>query len=506
MATTLPDRLVVPSRDDLVAQWKSDVNFRAPAISTDVGTLPDIDANVEADIVLPVFKESSRQADVESLDGQNTTQLNATCRDAGIPTQLPASGSSGFVNVSTSAGGASIAAGQEIKHLPTGLRWTCAVSGLYTTDTPVPIVGVDTGPQTNMPFGTVLTWSSPPAGLLAQATVFENSDGSGLTGGADVETPDEQRNRIRNARAFPAVSGNDAAYQKAAIETPGIAIGAAFTIPAVLGSGTTALAFLLRPGSPGGTRIPNNVQIGIVRGYVTVQMAKDDSCSYPVVLADPIDLKLGVVWAQGAASWTDGSAAWPPASAGTYDYSVSVSVDSTHFTISTTDPGAIAPQAGLTIGFFVRANVVSSPDNVFVRKRIASVVGGSTGPWTIVVDTSNNSSDTTYTPVVGDRAMPWSDSLGLLSPPVVSFFDGLGPGEEFSVFFDDGYRQKRNPPDPKTWPKALTNKSLINVESLDAIEDVAIVSPSTPRDPAIGTPGVTIYLLTLRSLSVYPKA
>lgn len=504
MATTLPDRLIVPSRDDLTTQWKNDVNFRAPAISTDTGTLPDIDANVEADIVLPIFSESSRQADVETLDGQDSTQLNTTCRDLGIPTKLPATGSSGYVNVSTAAGGATIAQGQEIKHLPTGLRWTCAVGGVYTSSTPVPIVGTDMGPQTNLPFGTVLTWSSPPAGLLAQATVFRDSENRGLTGGADVETDDEQRNRIRNARAFPAVSGNDAAYQKAALETPGVALGAAFTYPCDLGSGTTSVAILLRPATSGASRIPNNVQIGLVRGYVTVQMAKDDSASYPSVLSSPVDLKLGVVWAQGAASWTDSTSAWPPAAAGTYDYAVSASVDATHFTISTTDPFAVAPQAGLTIGFFVEANVVASPDNVFVRKRILSVTGSN--PWTIVVDTANNASDTTYTPAVGDRAMPWSDSLALLSPSVVSYFDGLGPGEEFATFFDDGYRQRRNPPDPKTWPKSLTNKSLIGIEELDAIEDVAIVSPATPHDPPIGTPGVLVYLLTLNSLSVYPKA
>ena len=505
----LPDTLVLPTRADLVAQWKSDVNFRAPGVSTDVGTLPDIDANVAGDLLLPVFVESSRQADAATLAGQNSAQLDQTCKDFGLPTKLPAVGASGFVQVTTSVGGANIASGQEIRNLVTGFRYTVSIGGVYnsTGTSPnnlVPVVGVDTGPSTNVTYGTTLTWTSPPPGLLTQAAVFENSDGSGLSGGADIESDDEQRARIRNARAFPAVSGNDAAYQLAATQTPGLAIGAAFTYPACLGAGTTCLVFLLRPASPGAGRIPNTAQIALVRANVIGQMPKDDSASFGVVLSDPVDLKLGVVWAPGAASWTDGTGAWPPSSGGSYDYKVSAVTDATHFTISTTDPGAVKPQAGQTIGFFVLGNLVSEPDAAFVRKRILSVTGAN--PWVIVCDTANNASDTTFTPAVNDRAMPWSDSLAALVPAITSYFDALGPGEQFATFFDAGYRQRRSPSNPASWPSVLTNKALVPIEELTAIEDVAIASPSTPRTPAIGTPGVSAYVLMLRSFSVYPKA
>jgi hypothetical protein len=421
MSTTLPDRLVVPTRGDLVAQWKSDVNFRAPAINTDVGTLPDIDANVEADIVLPIFVEDSRQADVESLDGQDSSQLDRTCTDMGIPTKLPATGSSGFVACSLSAGGAFIAAGQEIRDLVTGLRWTCADQLASTRRHQQPRSRSSEsrhGPdRRTSPRGPCSRGASPPPGLLAQASVFENSPtGAGLSGGADVESDDEQRTRIRNARANPAVSGNDAAYQtRGACRHAGVAIGVAFTYPRRASArAPRASPFLLRPSSPGAGRIPNTAQIALVRANVIGQMSKDDSC---VVRRRPRRIR----WTSSSASCGRRAlrrgpmarAAWPTSAAGnTYEYTDRRRVtDSTHFVISTTDPSPVVAAGGADARA-LRARATSSRRLTRSSSESVSLSVTGSGPWTIVVDTSNNASDTTFTPRVGDRAMPWSDSLG----------------------------------------------------------------------------------------------
>lgn len=514
MPTTTPNKLVIPTRADLVTRYKNDFAYRAPGISTAEGTLPDIDANVTADLLLPVFTEASRQADANVLAGQDQAQLDQICTAMGIATNLPAVGASGYVVITTAVGGANIPAGAEIRNLNTGQRYQCAAGGLYNSNGAsanpnVPVTGVDVGPGTNVNANTVLQWTSPVLGLLPQATVFQNADGTGLTGGANQETLDEQRQRIINARAFPAVAGDDAAYQLAMTETPGVAIGAAFTYPAWAGPGVTCCMALLRPSVPGANQIMNAAQIGLMKAYVIGQMPKDDGAFFGVIIAQPVDLVLSVAWASNVASWADGGSAWPPSAATTYPYTISAASSPTSFSVSVGgDPNAALhpPSAGQTIALFVAANVTASPQNVFVQKRILSAtLNGGTGNYDIVVDTTNGASDLSYTPIIGQRVMPWSTSLAQLVSPIVTYFASLGPGEQQSSFFDSGYRQARNPPNPQSWPSALTAKALIAIEELDAIADAAIASPSTPFNPNIGVPGVSAYRLTLNSLSAYPK-
>lgn len=507
MPTTTPDKLAVPARSDLVSRYKSDFNFRAPQVSTAEGTLPDIDANVTADLLLPIWVESSRQADATALSGMNQAQLDAVCTAMGIPTNLPAVGSAGFVAVVTATGGANIPAGAEIRDLNSGLRWACAAAGIYNStgaspNNLVPVTGLDVGPQTNVAAGKVLTWTSPGPGLSSQATVFQNSDGSGLSGGSNQETTDEQRARITESRANPAVSANDAAYQLAMTKTPGMAVQAPFTWPCILGSGTTAAAGLLRPTSPGAGRIMTAAQVGLMKAWVVGQMPKDDSAFFVTVLPQAVDLVLAVTWAKGTASWADGGAAWPPRAAATYPYTVLANATATAFRVSTSDPGAVAPQPGQTVGFFVLSNLVTAPNQVFVQKRILSVTGSN--PWTITVDTTFAASDRSYAPASGQRVMPWSDSLIQLVQPVVNYFETLGPGEMLSVFFDEGYRQQRSPPDPQSWPMAVTTRMLVPIEELAAVQNVAIASPGTPFYPSVGVQGATVNLLTLNSISAYP--
>lgn len=507
MPTTTLDKLIVPTREDLVTRYKSDYSFRAPLISTAEGTLPDIDANVTADLLLPIYTESSRQADANTLAGMNSTQLDAVCVAMGIPTKLPAVGAAGFVIVSTSIGGANIPAGAEIRNLNTGLRYNCAAPGIYNSNgaSPtnlVPVTGVDTGPSTNVNSGVTLTWTSPVPGLSSQATVFQNSDGSGLSGGSNQESDDEQRARITESRANPAVSGNDAAYQLAMTKTPGMAVQAPFTWPAILGPGTTGVAGLLRPTSPGAGRIMTTAQIGLMKSWVIGQMPKDDSSIFIVILPQTVDMVFSITWAKGTASWTDGTNAWPPRTAVTYPYTVLGGATPKVFQVTTADPGAVAPQAGQTIGFFILGNLVSAPAQVLVQKRILSVTG--LNPWTITIDATFAASDVSYAPTTGQRVMPWSDSLSQIVSPVVDYFETLGPGEMLATFFDNGYRQQRSPPDPGSWPQAITTKMLVPIEELAAVQNVLIASPSTPFYPNVGVPGVYANLLTLNSISAYP--
>lgn len=500
----LPDALVVPTRDAILATWKRDIQIAATrggiTIAVADGALADIKGKVFADSMLPLYGEAARQANVGTLDGKTGTELEQEAIDSGLPGRLAAAGASGFVTIAGATGGGYITAGAEIRNLATGKRYQALVSGLYKPGDLVTVSGIDTGPTSNVDAGTILTWTSPPPGIDASATVFADSDGNGLTGGRDVETDAEIRARIRASRANPAASGNDAAYQTAATATPGVGVQAVFTYPAIVGPGSSCLLFLLRPAASGDSRVPNNAQIGLVKGYVTGQMPKGDSVTYGTVIEQATDVTLTIVWATGVAQWTDGSP-WPPYDAAcSYTIGGPGTISATTFPVVGSGSSRVAPQAGQTCALFDRTNLV------FVRKRILSLTGAGTivSPWQIVVDTTDNASDTQFAPSSGDLVSPWSDSLNTVAPLVAAYFDGLGPGEQVATFFDQGYRQRRSPPDPQFWPASLTTKALIPVLQLASVGDAEIKSPALPYSPTTGTPGVSSNMLTLGRLQILP--
>jgi hypothetical protein len=178
---------------------------------------------------------------------------------------------------------------------------------------------------------------------------------------------------------------------------------------------------------------------------------------------------------------------------------VTAATSPTSFTLGTSNgiyTGAQQPVVGQTIGFY------DSPNFTFRHKRILNVAG--TGPWVITCDTTNNASDASYAPVVGQRACPWSDSLDAPVAGVLAYFDTLGPGEQVSTFYDEGTRQRRQPQPPAFWPHRITTRGLIDAITSPEVEDVDVLEGDGVT-PSVGTPGVLSRLLQLRWLSVFPK-
>lgn len=503
MAEKLPDKLVVPTRADLIAQFLADVRWRAPNTGIADGQLANIDAAVIADMLLPVYGEAVRQDAGLGLDDKEGAALEQVAVDRGLPARLPATGAAGFVIPDVGTGGAFIPADTICKHKDTGAQYRVVLSKLYLSGDPVPVVGITTGPSTNQAALTVLQWVSPPAGLGINAQVFRNSDGSGLYGGHEAETEQALRARIRASTANPAVSGNDAAYQLATQQTPGVAVQAAFTYPCIAGPGTTSVVFLLRPTNPGDNRVPNATQVALARAWVTGQMPKDDTCSWATITTVSVTPILKVRWAQTVAAWLDG-VTWPPYDADTYvidgPSSPGGAPSPTAFAVKSATGSPVTPQAGQSIALFDRTALK------WRRKTILSVTGAAS-PWTITVDTTNGASDTSYTPADLDPVSPWSDSLDLLTLPVASYFDTLGPGEELNTllgpFYDEGYRQRRSPVSPQFWPSVLTSHMVRGVEDLAAVESVTVASPAIPVDTPGGTAGTVAKLYVLGQMAVY---
>lgn len=496
----LPDQLTVSSRDDLVARFLADIAFRAPTVAVGQGLTPNIDAVMVADAVLPILGEAVRQGEGIDLDNLSGDALQQEAVDSGLPAQLPAVGATGYGVVSASIGGGNAPTGLIAKHPTTQAKYKVVVGGVYADGDPIQLVSVDTGPQTNLEAGTILQWVSPPIGFNLYVTVQADSNGDGLIGGRDAETDEEIRQRIRDARANPAASGNDAAYQDAARKTPSVPSVAAFTYPAIGGPGTTCVAILVRPSKLGASRIPTAAQLTLVRGNVIGQMPKDDSSAFVVVIEVPTSVIVQLDWAQGNAKWTDNQP-WPTYDAGgNFVVQAAPTPTPTSFTVLTAGAQS-APVVGQTIAVFDRANLR------FLPKRIVSVSGAN--PYALTFD-SGGGSDTTFVPSTGALISPWSDSLAQLPDLLATYFETLGPGEmkDFLVtpFFDDGYREKRNPPSPQYWPNEITERILVPILELASVEGAKIASPSLPAITPVGVLNTSVNLLTLGDVAVFPKS
>lgn len=505
MPEQLPPDFPTPDRDALVLAYKRDVRFYSNgAYSTEEGTPPDIDARVLADQLVPGYLQVRRSADNLVLGAASGDAAEAWALANGLPGRIPATGARGYVVLGAATGGTTLFEGDELKVNGTQLRYRCTRTATFFHGQLVSVQGIDTGPGTNQPPGTRLTWTSPRPGCNAEAVVWADPNGAGLAGGRSQETDEEIQARVIEAKRNPPSAGNDAQIQ-ALVKAAGVALGIpvqqAFTYPAILGPGSTGIVFTVLPDRLGGSRLPTGDQINAIEAWVKEQLPGDDSLFFGSLVASPLDLALRVQWRQGAASWAD-LVPWPAFYTGvnalvvrTVTSPLACSVGRTVLSYA----GVVAPLVGQTLGMF------DAEARVFRRKRIATVTG--TGPWALTFDSTADASDTMYTPVLGQRVCPWSDSLNLLVAPLLQEFGRFGPGEQVATFFDAGTRQRRQPPPQRQWPSRVGARVINGAQDLVAVADAALVVPepgALPLITPVGSPGTLSYLRTLRDLAVFP--
>lgn len=494
----LPAGFVAPTRGAIRDRFQKDYLLRQPGSPTGEGSQAFIDGSVIADTLMPIYADAVSIGRGANLADMTRAQLMAECKALGIPEELPESAGSGFVLIVASAGGVYIDTGRELKDEGRNLRFHCAVADTYFNGKAIPVIGTDLGPTTNIPALTVLKWTNPPSGLGSQATVQADADGNGFTGGRKAEEDDDIRQRIMTTRGDPPAGGNVAQIRtlvKEAGKALGIAVQDVFVYPAITGSGHYSYVFTLRPGKAGGTRIANAIQIAAVRAYIQHELPEDDGIFAAEIIEESVTCKLGVKWASTAVGWTDAQP-WPIYADAYY---VSTSTSAVSFIVtSAAGAAATAPQVGQTFAFYDKAN------GKYARKRILTATVGAAGVYTIVVDETNNSSDVNFKPAVNDGLCPYSPSMDLLVAPMLAETDTLGPGEQESDFFDEGYRQRRQPEDPIEWPIALRHNALDSVDDLAQIHDVTWLAPTIPYVIAVGVAGVSSNILAVGSLLAFP--
>lgn len=491
-----PGVIVTSTRDEVRDRYVRDYALRVPEADVGEGTQPYVDGSNAADAIAPIYADAvtiGRGTNLATSAGEWLLTIGAN--DDVYP--RPAVGASGFVTITASNGGTNIQQGTELRDRIKGTRYTISTTALYLSGDSAPVQGLDTGPATNRDAGAILEFTAPPPGCGQYATVAAQSDGSGLTGGRPADDDRALRQLISDKRANPPASGNDAQYQQLVRITPAISIQQVFTYPAIFGPGTIAYVFTLNPAGPGRTRVPNAAQIAATEEWVKGQLPADDSAFACELAEYPSQVLLRVSWTSGAPTWVD-AAPWPPYVAGDVVRVASFPTPLLGSFRLYTGTSTTAPQAGQTIGFY------DSASGTFKRIRIGSVTVVTPGlAWTIVPDRTNNASDAAFIPTAEDPASPWSESLNLVAPAVISYFDGLGPGEQAATLPDPGMRQRRQPPSPTRWPSVINNRILQPVFAVSAVQDADVLFPAVPYQTPTGTRGVLSYLLTLERLACY---
>ena len=473
------------------------IKIRNPPADTGPGNQPYIDASAHADSSVGLYHDAQLIGDATNTKTARGTWLDRRLDAAGL-SRDPATGASGFVIAQASIGGGTIQKDDELKELNSGTRYKVLVTGLYQNGSLVPVEGIDTGSETNLAPGTVLVWSAPRPGIGPRATVFQQEDGTGLSGGHPAESDEDCQAKLDDAAKNPPAAGNDAEYQRVIEKTPGIAVQKGFTFPCIKGASTMGACFTLRPPAPGGSRIPNAAQIAQVLANLIATEASDDQIFLAQLLESLVSIVYRVSWSRRAPTWVD-IAPWPTFVTGLTLVTNSITPTPTSCQLqgTTSQPD---PVVGQTIGLYDRTA------QTFRRKRIAAVSINSAGlNWNLTFDGTNQASDITYVPVVGQIASPWSDSLQQVVSPTLAYVDGFGPGEQVSSFPDPGLRHRRQPEAPEQWPNTVTNRITDPLFGLSAVQDVALAAPTVPYATPVGAPGTLSYLLTLGDLAVYPQ-
>jgi uncharacterized phage protein gp47/JayE len=505
-----PARMVVPTREQQIASYKRDYGLRDPNANVVTLEQVDVDARVLTDQLLPIMAQARSAGDALTYLNQSGDDLDNTWAPRGLP-RLLANGASGPVQISASEGGGPIFKDDELKDLNTGFRYKCLATNLsYQDGDPVPVVGIDVGPQTDVAPGTRLTWSRNRPGIGPTAVVLDQGDGTGLSGGRSREQDDSYKQRIADFTANPPAAGNPAEVVNKT-EKAGVApVEKAFAYPAILGSDTTGVVFLLKPSKPGANRIPSEIQRAAVEGIVVGQFPGGENYVFPTVLGEAYDLAIQIRWVSGA-GWKD-LVPWPPeADQGAGRIVVSgTPTSATAFVLRTDDDdytGVPAPQVNKSLAFY------DAERRKFSRKTIATVTG--TGPWTITCSTTLGASDTAYTPTTGQACCPWAEALDATIEPILLAFDRLGPGEmvENADFLLDGQRQRRFPSiDSADWPSSIGPLDFVDLKQVPQIANLGSVTFSKVGgvfendviSPTVGTPGVTAYLLKVGNISLFP--
>jgi hypothetical protein len=514
--TDFPSDLTAKSRSQIVQEYTRDMSIRmsqvgVPNLDTTPGSHTWVLGTTLADTL------NASQANQTIIARRNLikqtfgVKLDEYGNSRGLP-RLQGGRSFGTVRITTSTGGTTIGAGNvNVANPGNAVQYTVVTPATYQNQSLVTIRSVNLGSDTNAPPGTKLRFSSPSAGLAPDCVVVADANGNGLTGGGDIETDEDYQDRLIDDLRNPQGNGNRSEVRTLIHETSpnykesrpghGVPIECGFVYPCALGPGSIAFSFTV-PGI-GVNRIPSGAQLSAVESYIKSYIGEDYSVFTLAMGIDPNAAALSpaatLKFSPNVLSWADLDP-FPRYFTSTQGFPIIGAVTSaTSFQVAyqSSYSGVLQPRVGQTICFY------NNSMRKFIPKRIASFVG--TGPWTITVDTTNASSDTTLLPSPNQYVMPYATKLDEFANLVMSRYDKLGPGENVATLIaaDPEKRGRRFPESNIAFPFFVGTDIFQDVQARDDVDSV-IPLAGTNITTTIGSPGTLVYLVLATDLGLYP--
>ena len=374
-----------------------------------------------------------------------------------------------------------------------GLRFKVVSTTAAGDGGAVPIIGVDVGKRTERVEGAKLTWSAPPAGSDATATVGPG----GLVNGADADDDARLRRRLQDSLRHPAVSGTWAHYRQWAESHA--AVQAAFVFPAARGPATVDVAYTVAATVDNGwSRIGSAALTLAVSGLIVAADPEHVDVFTQAVAETPVDVVLRIQAPLPAGDGGKGGG-WIDATSQHWPRYYAVAPHATFLAAAPSTPTAIKVDVGDVANVpFVGASIAiwSSSAKRFEHTRIKTVtlVGGTVYDLTLfdAIDTSVLQVD--------DWISPDAEKLDDYALTLLEQFATLGPGEETN----DALlipRALRHPLAAESWPSSLTSANVGQLSVAHSeIAHVAVVTPALPVMPSTVTPP---RVLSLSKLALY---
>jgi hypothetical protein len=384
---------------------------------------------------------------------------------------------------------------------PAGLRYQV----LITVTTPgggtaaLTLIGIDTGPQTNLVNGTELTVDlNPPLGGQPKGLATQD-----FTGGLPEESDADYAKRIRDTVRHKQGAGNNA-QMRAWARQASTAIQDAYVYACALHAGSVLVAITQRRGSTVG---PNAMVANVATmASATAYLVPPGSTTVParpfvvVTSFTPVAANTIVELSQpkgNASGWHDVSP-WPGYTAAVS--SITALVDQQHFSIHSDIvlPGGAGSLTGADAPHLMAWNAATSRFEALV---VTSVTSSGGGVFAVVL-----ASAPTTTLAVGSWISPDMARREVLGETAEQYFDGLGPGEVIDIATDTRADRAARFPEPAEEAPYRGGQAIITAISDalgGALADASLVSMSTttpplPADVILG-PGK----LTLGKFAVY---
>lgn len=375
---------------------------------------------------------------------------------------------------------------------PAGNRYQVYTGGVADAngEATLTLASIDTDLSTNIPVGTVITWSNAPGGSTPTATV----NLADFAGGQPVETDQAFVNRLGTRIRHKPASGNDAQFRAWAREAS-VSVEDAFVYPTALHAGSVLVVVVKKRGVDTGPEARTAVTSAILAA-VTAKLVPPGSDVVPphvhVLVVAPVavttDAVLLLSLLKGtAAGWADVEP-FPSSRGALSSVVITTLTTQTNFEITSGAagqlPGGVAgPLSGVSLMAWNEAT------SRFESLDVNTVTDSGGGVYVVTLNSAPS-----FTLATGTFISPDTARRVAIAEGIEAFFDSLGPGEVVDTGTDSrAVTAFRRPRPSEEYPQragqtivTFVSDALQSAAADIQLDVVSVATPAVPTDPADG--------------------